>query len=127
MAKISIQQKPTFTTVVDIPRVGEKAGKVDFTFAYLDRDQLAEFEQAGLAFEKLAGEELEKEDRSLVTFNSVLAEGQLSQLKKIIKAWGFDDDFNDENLHALVNSSAAIPRAILDAYRLAYQKAREGN
>ena len=48
MAKISIQQNPTFKVDVEIPRIGDKVVKVPFVFAYLNRDELAEFADASL-------------------------------------------------------------------------------
>lgn len=127
MAKISIQQKPTFTTVVDIPRVGEKPVKVDFTFAFLDRDQLAEFGDVEISHGKDLTEVIKQGDATVRDITTRAAEFEFNQLKTIIKAWGFDDELNDDNLRALIRSASAVPAAILDAYKGAYQKAREGN
>lgn len=127
MAKISIQQKPTFTTDVEIPRIGDKPIKVPFTFAYLDRDQLAEFADGEITHGTALGEIIKKGDATVKDVTVTVSDFEFNHLKTIIKAWGFDDEFNDDNLRSLVRSASAVPAAILTAYKGAYQKAREGN
>lgn len=127
MAKITIQQKPTFTTDVEVPRIGDKPVKVQFTFAYLDRDQLAEFGDGEVTHGKDLSETLKKGDATVRDITTSVSDFEFNQLKMIIKGWGFDDEFNDDNLRALVRSASAVPAAILTAYKTAYHKAREGN
>jgi len=126
VAKISIQQKPTFDVDVEIPRIGDKPVKVKFSFAYLDRDQLAEFLDGGIQHGKEVRELIEKECtvRDLSTKTEDL---QVAQLKQIVRGWGFDEELNDDNIRALVRSYAAVPDAVLAAYQAAYNRAREGN
>lgn len=40
---------------------------------------------------------------------------------------GFSEELTDDNLRAVIRSAVAVPIAILDAYKGAYNKAREGN
>lgn len=127
MAKITIQQKPTFTADVEIPRIGEKSIKVPFTFAYLDRDQFVDFLDGEIAHGKDLGEIMKKDDVTVRDVNAKDAEFEFGQLKSIIKGWGFDDELNDDNLRALVRSANSVPKAIIEAYKSAYNKAREGN
>lgn len=127
MAKISIQQKPTFTADVEIPRIGDKPIKVQFTFAYLDRDQLAEFADGEITHSTALSEIIKKGDATVKDVTVTVADFEFNHLKTIIKAWSFDDEFNDDNLRALVRSASAVPAAILTAYKGAYHKAREGN
>jgi hypothetical protein len=127
VAKITIQQKPTFTTDVEIPRIGEKSIKVPFTFAYLDRDQFVDFLDGEISHGKDLGEIIKKDDVTVRDVNAKDAEFEFTQLKSIIKGWGFDDELNDDNLRALVRSANSVPKAIIEAYKSAYNKAREGN
>ncbi|WP_062390953.1 phage tail assembly chaperone [Pseudomonas abietaniphila] len=127
MAKISIQQKPTFTADVEIPRIGDKPIKVPFTFAYLDRDQLAEFGDGEITHGKELSEIIKKGDATVRDITTRAEEFEVNQIKMIVKGWGFDDELNDDNIRALVRSASAVPAAILTAYKGAYHKAREGN
>lgn len=127
MAKISIQQKPTFTTDVEIPRIGDKPIKVSFTFEYRDRDQLAEIADDEIAHSKEMAELIKKDGVSVREYAAKAEEFEVTQIKRVVKGWGFEDEFNDENILALVRSATAVPDAILKAYKAAYNKAREGN
>jgi hypothetical protein len=127
VAKISIQQKPTFTTDVEIPRIGDKTIKVSFTFGYLDRDQLAELADNEIAHSKGMAELIKKDGVSVREYGAKAEEFEVTQIKLLVKGWGFEDEFNDENILALVRSATAVPDAILKAYKAAYNKAREGN
>ncbi|NBB11825.1 phage tail assembly chaperone [Pseudomonas sp. SLFW] len=127
MAKITIQQKPTFTTDVEIPRIGDKPVKVPFTFAYLDRDQLGEFADGEISHGKDLTEVIKKGDATVRDVTAKATDFEFNQLKMIVKGWGFDDELNDDNLRTLVRSASAVPDAILTAYKTAYHKAREGN
>lgn len=126
MAKISIQQNPTFKVDVEIPRIGDKPVKVPFVFAYLNRDELAEFADTSLQHGKDLRGLIEKES-TVRELSSVSEDFQVGQLQKIVKGWGFEDEMNEDNIRALVRSYAAVPDAIVAAYQSAYNKAREGN
>ncbi|KFE50147.1 phage tail assembly chaperone [Pseudomonas syringae] len=127
MAKISFQQNPTFKVDVEIPRVGGSAVKVPFTFNYLNRDQLAEFTDAEIQYSKEISDLIKDEQPSVKEVSAKAEEFQFDQLKKAINSWGFSEDLTDDNLRAVIRSAVAVPIAILDAYKGAYNKAREGN
>lgn len=127
MAKISIQQKPTFAVDVEIPRIGDKSVKVPFTFLFLDRAQMADFQDSELTNAKSMTDYLKQEDRTVRGLADSAEAFEVGQLKQIVQGWGFDDEFNDDNIKALVRSSAAVTSAIFNAYKSAYEKAREGN
>lgn len=127
MPKISIQQSPVFDTEVQIPRIGGKPVSVKFTFRFMDRPQIAEFIDAELQHGKDSAEVITQAGATLSNLTAKSEEFQLAQLKKIIAGWGFDEEFNDDNLAALVRSTASVPDAIINAYKNSYQGAREGN
>jgi hypothetical protein len=127
VAKISIQQKPTFTTDVEIPRIGDKPIKVSFIFGYLDRGQLADLSDNEIAHSKEMADLIKKDGVSVREYGAKAEEFEVTQIKLLVKGWGFEDEFNDENILALVRSATAVPDAILKAYKAAYNKAREGN
>lgn len=127
-----IQFNPTFKATVNIPRIGGDPLSVPFTFKVLDRRGLAKIfdkwkaenleliEQAKKAAED--GDEFTLEewaDREIVL--------QINQIKDIVEGWGFSDDFNDENIEALVATSVSVTDAILEQYNEAYTRARSGN
>lgn len=126
MAKISIQQNPTFKLDVEIPRIGDKPVKVPFVFAYRDREELSEFADSGIQHGKEVRELIEKEC-TIRELSSKAEEFQVKQIQLIVKGWGFDDELNEESIRALVRSYAPVPDAIISAYQAAYNTAREGN
>ena len=126
MAKISIQQNPTFKVDVEIPRIGDKAVKVPFVFAYLNRDELAEFADASLQNGKELRGLIEKEG-TIRELSSVSEDFQVGQLQQIVKGWGFDDEYNDDNIVAFVKSCQGAAEAVVKAYEGAYNQARLGN
>ncbi|MBX8534532.1 phage tail assembly chaperone [Pseudomonas cichorii] len=127
MAKIKIAQNPTFSADVQIPRVGGEPLKVKFTFKYLDRVALAAmFDKWNLARQEHAA--VAKEDGA--TFEAVTAgeiDLQVAQIQDIVTGWGFDDEFNQDSIKALVSTSVGAPQAVVDAYQAAYAPARLGN
>ena len=128
MAKISFQQNPTFKVDVQIPRLGAQAVKVPFVFNYFNRDQMAEFSDAEIAYGKEIKELLESEESPTVKeFSAKAEEFQVEQIKKIVSSWGFSEELSDDSISALVRSSVAVPAAILEAFKGSYNKAREGN
>lgn len=126
MAKISFKQNPTFKVDVEIPRLGDKPVKVPFVFNYRDRDQLSAFADVSIQHGKELRELMEKES-SVRDLTGKTEEHQVQQILEVVKEWGFEDEFNEENVRALVRSYAPVPDAIINAYQTAYHKAREGN
>lgn len=133
MAKsFKIQMNPTFKTAVKIPRVGGEPLSVTFEFIAMDRRSLAKvfdnwkkeniemIEAAQAAEENGSPFTLEEwADREITL--------QVKQIKDVVKGWGFDDEFNDENIEALVNSSISVTNAILEQYNDGYTRAQQGN
>lgn len=127
-----LQMNPTFKATVKIPRIGGEPLAVTFTFKVLDRrglakifdkwkaENLALIEEAKNASEN--GGEFTLED-----WADREIEMQINQIKDIVEGWGFSDDFNDENIEALVATSVSVTDAILDQYNEAYTRARSGN
>jgi hypothetical protein len=127
MPKIKIAQNPTFKAKVAIPRIGEKPVDVEFEFKYLDRLALSElFDKWNAAREEHAAKAQELGTSWQEATASEIAM-QVSQIKDIVSAWGFDDKFDDEAITALVTTCVGAPQAVLDAYQGAYQPARLGN
>jgi hypothetical protein len=126
MAKsFKIQINPTFKAVVKVPRVGADALDVQFTFKVKDRKELAKM----FGEWKKAHEELVKdsEEYSLEDWAEKEIAMQVKQLKDIVVGWGFDDEFNDENIEALVSSVISVTDEIQSTYNEAYTRARSGN
>jgi len=125
MAKFKIAQNPTFTATVGIPRVGGDPIDVSFTFRRLGRKELAALYDKWS--ESAKGFSLDDDD---LTF-SALAEADTSiqhqQIKDIVMGWGFEDEFNDESIEALCNTSAYAAQVIVEAYRKEYAEARLKN
>lgn len=126
MAKsFKIAINPTFTSMVDIPRVGGDAISVKFTFKSMNRLQLA----ALFTKWQKAQEDLIESgaDFTLEQWAEKEIELQVQQVKDITTGWGFDDEYNDENIEALVVTAIDVATAITDAYGEAYTRARKGN
>lgn len=127
-----LQMAPTFKAPVKIPRVGGEPLAVTFTFKVLDRrclakifdkwkaENIALIEEAKLASEN--GSEFTLED-----WADREIEMQIKQIKDIVEGWGFSDEFNDENIEALVTTSVSVTDVILEQYNDAYTRARSGN
>lgn len=125
MAKFKIAQNPTFSTDVSIPRVGADPIEVKFTYRVLSRKQLAAM------YDKWsdAARSFEIDDENL-TFSSLAEadiESQLLQIKDIVIGWGFEDEFNDENILALCDTCTQAAQVIVEAYRVAYAENRTKN
>jgi len=127
MAKISIKQKPTFQREVEIPRLGDKPIKVAFTFNFHDRAKVAKMIDAEILHAQKVAEQLATNGVSAADIATEVEEFQVSYLTKIVAGWGFEEEFNEENLRELVRNWDAIPAAIISTYKSAYQAAREGN
>lgn len=125
MAKFKIAQNPTFSTDVSIPRIGSDPIEVKFTYRVLSRKELAamydRWSDAAKSFD------LDSED---ITFSSLAdadIESQLQQVKDIVIGWGFEDEFNDENILALCDTCTQAAQVIVEAYRTAYVENRTKN
>lgn len=125
MAKFKIAQNPTFTIDVSIPRLGGDPIEVKFTYRALGRKQLAALYDKWSDASKAS-----RLDDDEVTF-SLLAEAdmetQVQQIKDVVVGWGFDDEFNEESIIALCDTSAHAAQAVIEAYHLAYAEQRTKN
>lgn len=126
MAKFKIAQAATFLGAVMIPVVGQEPVKVDFTFKYRNRVELAalfdEWNQR-----RKEGQERFGEKPTVSEIVAVDTENQMQQIKDLVVGWEFDDKFDDESIKALVTSCHGTTEAVVDAYQAAFAKARTGN
>ncbi len=127
MAKIKIAQNPTFSAVVQIPRIGAEPVPVEFQFRYLDRVALAEmFDQWNRARDAWAAK-AQEEGVSWKDATDAEIKLQADQLKDIVVGWDLDDEFSDDAILDLVRTCTGAPKAVIDAYQAAYSPARLGN
>jgi hypothetical protein len=126
MAKFKIAQAPTFTGAVMVPVVGQDPVKVEFTFKYRDRIELAALFDGWNQRQKQSLEQFgDKPTMSQIV--AVDTENQVQQIKDLVVGWEFDDKFDDEGIKALVTSCHGATEAVVNAYQAAYAKARTGN
>lgn len=109
-----------------IPVVGQAPVKVEFTFRYRDRLELAALfdewnKRRKECFERLGT------DPSLSEVVTVDTEHQMQQIKDLVVGWEFDDRFDDDSIKALVKSCQGTTEAVVAAHEEAYAKARSGN
>ncbi|MDP9539291.1 MULTISPECIES: phage tail assembly chaperone [Pseudomonas] len=127
MAKIKIAQNPTFTAVVQVPRIGGEPVPVVFEFRYMDRVTLAGmFDRWNNARDVWA----EKAKDSGATWEEVTAgeiDLQAEQLGEIVTGWDLEDEFSQEAILHLVRTCTGAPKAVTDAFQAAYSPARLGN
>ena len=126
MAKFKIAQAPTVVGGVMIPIVGQEPVKVEFTFKYRNRIELAAlFDE----WNQRRKDGLEKfgDKPSVSEIIAVDTENQMQQIKDLVVGWEFDDEFDDESVKALVTSCHGTTEAVVDAYQAAFAKARTGN
>lgn len=133
MAKsFKVQINPTFKMPVDVPRVGGDPMRVSFVFRSMDRRELSRMFDGW----KKEGDELVAQMRadaeagepwSLEKLTDAEIEMQARQVKQIAVGWGFDDEFTDENIEALVSTSVSVCDAIVAQYHEGYQRAKSGN
>lgn len=127
-----LQMNPTFKAPVEIPRIGGDPLRVNFTFKVFDRRGLAKlfdkWKEENIALINDAKEAAENgSEYNLEKWADREIELQVKQVKDITVGWGFDDEFNDENIEALVTTSVSVTEAILEQYNEAYNRARKGN
>jgi hypothetical protein len=126
MAKFKIAQAPTFLGAVMIPVVGQDPVKVEFTFKYRNRIELAAlFDEWNQRRED--GQERFGENPTVSEIIAVDTENQMQQIKDLVVGWEFEDKFDDESIKALVTSCHGTTEAVVDAYQAAFAKARTGN
>ncbi len=126
MAKFKIAQAPTFLGAVMIPVVGQEPVKVEFTFKYRNRIELAAlFDEWNQRRED--GQERFGENPTVSEIIAVDTENQMQQIKDLVVGWEFEDKFDDESIKALVTSCHGTTEAVVDAYQAAFAKARTGN
>jgi len=127
MAKIKIAQNPTFSAVVQIPRIGADPVPVEFQFRYLDRVALAEmFDQWNEARDAWAAKAKE-EGVSWKDATALEIKLQVEQIKGIVVGWDLVDEFGEEAIAELVRTCTGAPKAVTDAFQSAYAPARLGN
>lgn len=127
MAKIKIAQDPTFTAVVQVPRIGREPEPVEFQFRYMDRVTLASmFDRWNKARDAWA----EQAQKSGATWEEVTAGEivlQAEQLGEIVTGWDLEDEFSAKAIVDLVRTCTGAPKAVTDAFQAAYSPARLGN
>lgn len=126
MAKFKIAQSPTFQGPVMIPVVGRAPAKIEFTFRYRDRVELAALFDEWNQRRKEGIERL-GDSPSLTEIVAVETEHQTQQIKDLVVGWGFDDKFDESGIIALARSCHGATEAVVSAYEEAYIKARSGN
>jgi hypothetical protein len=123
---------PSFKSTVEIPMVGGNPLRVGFTFKAMGRRDLArlfdKWKEQNLALAKEAQERMaEGNPMSLEEWTEKELVLQVTQIKDIVLGWGFAEEFNDENIEALAETSVSVTDAIVDQYNEGYRRAREGN
>lgn len=122
--KFKIANNPTFKSKVSIPRVGGEEIEVEFEFKYLTRKELAKVYEGWQ--EKLTDLNI-TDDTTLTELTDIEVELQIKQLKDIVQGWDFEDEFNDDNIEQLVETSVFAAKTVIEAYQEAYMKAKVGN
>lgn len=135
--KFKIESNPTFKEIVSIPRVGGDPIEVEFEFKYLTRRELAALYdkwQNGLDefvsnVSKKSEEDFENgvEDITLSDATDMEIKMSVKQIKDITVGWGFEDEFSDENIERLIESSLHVSRVLTEKYQEAYTKVKLGN
>lgn len=132
MAKsFKIAQNTTFKQMVKVPRVGGDPIEVEFEFKYLTRPQLSHLQDTWDVSTKDMIEKWstarEKEELAIEDMTEDETKHNIKQLQDIVVGWSFDDEFNEDNIRALVESSIGSVEAVVAAYHQAYQKTKLGN
>lgn len=122
--KFKIANNPSFKSKVSIPRVGGDEIEVEFEFKYLTRKELAKVYEGWQ--EKLTDLNI-TDDTTLSELTDIEVELQIKQLKDIVQGWDFEDEFNDDNIEQLVETSVFAAKTVIEAYQEAYMKAKVGN
>ena len=125
MAKrFKIASNPTFKSKVSVPRVGGEDIQVEFEFKTLSRTKLAQvFDKWQEQTKQLTQEDMD----TLSALTEADIEIQVEQIKDVVVGWEFEDEFNDDSIRELVETSSSAANAILEVYQEAYSKKRLGN
>lgn len=122
--KFRIAQNATFKQVVKIPRIGGEPVEVEFEYKFIPRKELAALYDAWR--DQASAIEVD-EDSKLSDLTDFEIGLQVRQLKDILVGWNFEDEFNDENIQAVVEMSVHATQAIISGFQEAYSKAKVGN
>lgn len=130
--KFAILQNPTFKHKVDIPRVGGDPLGVEFEFKYLTRPQLSKLQDDwNKSLQEMLDSWKEKDmnESSIPLEYLTECEIQLNiqQIKDIVVGWGFSEDFDEDNIRLLVETTLGTTEAVIKSYLQAYEKAKLGN
>lgn len=141
--RFKIENNPTFKEVVKIPRIGGEPIEVEFEFKYLTRKELASLYDSWQdklnSFIKNISDTADKDfeggnsggnsidNMSLLEATEMELNLSVDQIKDITVGWGFEDEFNDENIERLIESSLHVSKVITEAYQEAYTKVKLGN
>lgn len=127
MAKIKIAQNPTFTAVVQVPRIGGEPAPVEFEFRYMDRVTLASMFDRWNKARDAWNEKARKGEASWEEVTAGEIALQAEQLGEIVTGWDLEDEFSQEAIVNLVRTCIGAPKAVTDAFQAAYSQARLGN
>lgn len=105
MSKLKLAHAATFKTEVKIPVPAGEPVAVEFEFVWVNRKAMDEF-----------ADDCDRKDR--IDADLVL---------KITKSWGFEDEFNAENMAYLLDEYPYSGGEIISAFYQAYSAAREKN
>lgn len=122
--KFKIAQNPTFKKEVSIPRIGADPVKIEFEFRYLARKELAKLYQK---WQEETTKLIDANYENLIEITEAEIQLQVDQLKDILIGWDFDDEFNDEAISELVETSVHATRVVMDAYAETYAEVKLGN
>jgi hypothetical protein len=108
MGQINLDSEPEFRLPVKIPRLGQEAAEVQFTFKHRTVDEFAQLETEAQApeFTKVSDEEL---------------------VLMVASGWGLKDEFTQANVRALCQKYPGAAFAVWKAYMDEYTRARLGN
>ena len=132
---------PTFKSKVTLRAPGKKEEKVEFTFRFLNEEERRSINEAQKAkVDELRNqfgvpeEEIEAAIKSKTldeqTFNEYLRSlraVRLPYFMKIVAGWELIDDFNEENVAALLRNYSSAFNSILETYRDEVEGARIKN
>lgn len=122
--KFKIAQNPTFKKEVSIPRIGADPVKIEFEFRYLARKELAKLYQK---WQEETTKLIDADYSNLIEITEAEIQLQVDQLKDILIGWDFDDEFSDEAISELVETSVHATRVVMDAYAETYAEVKLGN
>lgn len=122
-AKFKIDPNPTFKAEVLIPRIGGDPVPVNFTFKVLTRSELAAIYAQWF---KRENEIQDMHWEELVAKTEAMIELDVTKIKDITVAWGWDEEFNDQNIRRMVETTAHASQAVVDVYQESYSEVRRG-